>query len=120
MRFEYETPEDFATSRLEGLASGDGMFVDTPFTVPVGRSFVALIRIASTGEEIDLPCEVVSSNLGSDRSTVGMGMGLVFRGLSEDRLSRLRALRAAGSAGPDEASAADEATDEAADATSAS
>ena len=73
------------------------MFVDTPFTLRVGRGFVARIRIASTGEEIDLPCEVVSSNLASDHVTAGMGMGLRFKGLSEDRLSQLRALRAASS-----------------------
>ncbi len=85
------------------------MFINTPFAVAVGRSFVARIEIVSTGDEIELPCAVVSSNVGNDHSTMSLGMGVRFTGLSEKLLLELRALRAAGVEALDAASAASKA-----------
>ena len=68
------------------------MFVKTPFAVPVGHSFVARIHVEETGEEFDFPCVVVSSNLGAEITTSGMGMGVRFV-LSAERRAQLRSLR---------------------------
>lgn len=106
LRLEFATAEEFADSKLPGLASGDGMFINTPFTMPVGRSFVARVHIEDTGEEVDLPCAVVSSNVGADHSTLSMGMGVRFVGLSGAQQAKLRELRAEGQGGDSPASEA--------------
>jgi hypothetical protein len=98
LRLEFATPSAFVETHLEGLTGGDGIFLNTPFAMPVGRSFVAVVHIESTGEEIHLPCAVVSANVGSDHSTINMGMGVRFGPLSDEQREQLRALRAAGGA----------------------
>ena len=98
LRLEFATPRAFVDAHLDGLSAGDGMFLHTPFAMDVGRSFVAVIHIESTDEEIHLPCAVVSANVGSDHSTVHMGMGVRFEALSEQQNAQLRALGAAGGA----------------------
>ena len=72
------------------------MFIDTSFAVPVGRSFVACVRVASTEEEIDLPCAVVSSNVADDFSTRSLGMGVRFELLSGAAKAQLDDLLARG------------------------
>jgi len=93
LRVEFATTAAFVASELKSLAKGDGMFVKTPFAVPVGHSFVARIHVEETGEELDLPCVVVSSNLGADNTTSGTGMGVRFVALSAERRAQLRSLR---------------------------
>ena len=95
LRIEFTSPREFADCQLAGLTSGDGMFINTPFAVRVGRSFLARVLIASTGGEIVLRCAVVSANVANDHTTTTMGMGVRFTQLSDDERAELRVLRGA-------------------------
>ena len=104
LQVKFATTAAFAASKLAGLASGDGMFINTPFSVTIGRGFVARIQIEETGEELELSCAVVSSNMGADQTTTGLGIGVRFLALSAEKQAQLRRLRGQEATDPDPAS----------------
>ena len=109
LRLEFRTPVDFVAAQLPGLASGEGMFINTAFAVEVGEKFLACVLIASTGQELELPCIVVSANTGGEHSTMSLGMGVRFSGVPESELAKLRLLWPAAAADCQGAEVAEEA-----------
>jgi hypothetical protein len=57
-----------------------GLFLATPFTAPVGTKLLVRVHLEKTGEDVEIPCTVVTS-IGENIHTLGstnMGMGLKF------------------------------------------
>jgi len=79
---QYETRDQLHESLITNVSRG-GMFISTAFPLEIGTEFILCIRIDTTGEAIELPCEVVSHNIGPDLSTSMLGMGLRFGRLAE-------------------------------------
>jgi uncharacterized protein (TIGR02266 family) len=80
----FEIPEAFQEAIISNISHG-GVFVSTTHPPDIGTKLTLNLRIESTGVRLDLPCLVVSQNVGANFSTDRLGMGLRFSelGLSE-------------------------------------
>jgi len=58
-----------------------GLFISTPFGLEIGSEFIVRLDLGDTGEVIEVPCEVVSNNVGEDLSSLRLGMGVKFKNL---------------------------------------
>jgi uncharacterized protein (TIGR02266 family) len=79
----YETPEAFQEATIANL-SETGVFVSTAFPLEIGSKLTLNMHIESSGERLEIPCVVVSRNVGSDFSTQVLGMGLRFTEMSRE------------------------------------
>ncbi|MCG8590474.1 MAG: PilZ domain-containing protein [Proteobacteria bacterium] len=64
--------------------SRSGLFINTPFPPEVGTTITLCIHIESTGETIEVPCDVISNNVGEGFDTNVLGMGVCFRQMPPD------------------------------------
>jgi len=89
MLAEFENFEHLREAVIENVSRG-GVFVSTPFAAEIGTDLILRIFVEESGERVDIPCEVVSNNVGNDFTTEVLGMGLKFKGLTSDQLQAVR------------------------------
>lgn len=77
----YATPEAFHKATLTNISRG-GVFVSTAFPAEIGDKITLCLEVASSGTKLELPCTVVSQNVGSGFDTQTLGMGLRFGALT--------------------------------------
>ena len=68
------------------------MFVATDQLLEIGTRFQLSIRVAETGEQLEVPVEVVSHNARPDRAVFESGMGLRFCEMEPELRARFEAL----------------------------
>jgi uncharacterized protein (TIGR02266 family) len=73
---------------MKNLSAG-GIFVATESPLPLGTPFNVRIRIERTGEEIELPGEVVSVGASANLAEEEHGMGIRFVHLTEAQLKQV-------------------------------
>ncbi len=96
---EFNRPESLARAQIGNVTRG-GLFVSTPFGPEIGTRLILRVRIESTGDELVLPGEVVSNNVGDGFSTSELGFGVRFDRLPAALKGRLDALLDRGGADP--------------------
>lgn len=74
--------------------SRSGLFINTAFPEPVGTRIDLRLRVASTGELLEIPGRVVSNHVGRDLSKRKLGMGVCFLSVPPAVRARLDALYA--------------------------
>jgi uncharacterized protein (TIGR02266 family) len=74
---EYRSRDSLRSAMITNLSRG-GVFINTAFAPEIGARFTLCLRIDETQEAVDVPCEVVSHNVGDGFSTQTLGMGLKF------------------------------------------
>ncbi len=79
---QYGTRNQLRDALLTNVSRG-GVFINTAFPPEIGAKFTLCIRVDETREAVDLPCEVVSHNVGDGFSTQTLGMGLKFGSLDD-------------------------------------
>jgi len=79
---EFASAEDLKHAVIRNVSRG-GLFITSAFVPEIGTQIVVLLRVGPQGEKIEIPCEVVSKNVGNDFTTQSLGMGLRFGALSE-------------------------------------
>jgi len=78
----FESRGEVRKCLMKNLSAG-GIFVATEAPLPLGTPFNVRIHIERTGEEIELPGEVVSVGASVDLSAEQHGMGIRFVNLSD-------------------------------------
>ena len=81
MKVSFQTNEGVARAVMTNLSRG-GLFINTAFPAPLGTRLELALRIDSTGEELHIPAEVVSQNVGGGYDTQNLGMGVRFLALT--------------------------------------
>ena len=84
MLVQYRTTDQLKEAVASKVSRG-GLFINTPFAPDVGTTFMLIIQIDETGESVEVPCEVVSTNVDSALSSRHLGMGVKFIGLGSDQ-----------------------------------
>jgi Tfp pilus assembly protein PilZ len=79
---EFASSEDLKHAVIRNVSRG-GLFISTSFVPEIGTQLVVLLSVGSEGEKVEIPCEVVSKNVGSDFTTQSLGMGVRFGALSD-------------------------------------
>ena len=69
-----------------------GVFIATTSPLPIGTPFVVRLHIEESGEDLELPGEVVSQDMSADLSHEQRGMGIRFVNLSDDQRKRVNDL----------------------------
>ncbi len=82
LNVEFESRGEIKKCLIKNLSSG-GIFVASESPLPLGTPFNVRIRIEDTGEEIELPGEVVSVGVSANLAEQKHGMGIRFVNLSE-------------------------------------
>jgi len=82
LNVDFESRGEVRKCMMKNLSAG-GIFVATESPLPIGTPFNVRIRIEKTGEEIELPGEIVSVGVGADLAHNEHGMGIRFINLSE-------------------------------------
>jgi uncharacterized protein (TIGR02266 family) len=82
LNVDFESRGEIRKCMMKNLSAG-GIFVATESPLPIGTPFNVRIRIEKTGEEIELPGEVVSVGVGADLAHNEHGMGIRFINLTE-------------------------------------
>lgn len=80
LKVGFKSERSLQRAVIRNLSRG-GVFVATPFAADVGTSLELLLRIDDTGELVEIPGVVVSSNVSDGISTARMGMGVRFERL---------------------------------------
>jgi uncharacterized protein (TIGR02266 family) len=110
LNVNFESRGEVRKCMMKNLSAG-GIFVATESPLPLGTPFNVRIRIETTGEEIELPGEVVSVGASADLAGEQHGMGIRFVHLDEAQLELVaefseqamkKAIEGAGGASPDE------------------
>jgi Tfp pilus assembly protein PilZ len=81
---EVESQDKLREAVIRNISLG-GLFIDTPIVLAIGESFTLCIRVGATGERVDVPCEVVSSNVGPDFDVPSTGIGVKFGTLGPEQ-----------------------------------
>jgi uncharacterized protein (TIGR02266 family) len=81
----FESRGDVRECMMKNLSTG-GIFVATESPLPIGTPFNVRIRIERTGEEVELPGEVVSVGVSANLAEEKHGMGIRFVHLTEDQI----------------------------------
>jgi len=82
LNVNFESRGEVRKCLMKNLSAG-GIFVATESPLPIGTPFNVRIRIERTGEEIELPGEVVSVGVSANLSKEQHGMGIRFAHLTE-------------------------------------
>jgi uncharacterized protein (TIGR02266 family) len=82
LNVNFESRGEVSKCLMKNLSAG-GIFVATESPLPLGTPFNVRIRIERTGEEIELPGEVVSVGASADLAEEKHGMGIRFVNLNE-------------------------------------
>ncbi len=84
LNVNFESRGEVRKCLMKNLSTG-GIFVATESPLPIGTPFNVRIRIEKTGENVELPGEVVTVGVGADLSQKEHGMGVRFVNLNEDQ-----------------------------------
>lgn len=84
MLVEYRSHDQLKEAIISNVSKG-GLFINTRFPPAIGTTFVLIIRVDATGERVEVPCEVVSTNLGGSMKPQQQGMGVKFIGLGAEQ-----------------------------------
>jgi uncharacterized protein (TIGR02266 family) len=110
LNVNFESRGEVSKCLMKNLSAG-GIFVATESPLPIGTPFNVRIRIERTGEEIELPGEVVSVGASADLAVEEHGMGIRFVNLTEVQLKQVaefsedamkKAIGGAGNTPPDD------------------
>jgi uncharacterized protein (TIGR02266 family) len=82
LNVSFESRGEVRKCLMKNLSAG-GIFVATNSPLPIGTPFNVRIRIEKTGEEIELPGEVVSVGASADLAHDEHGMGIRFVNLTD-------------------------------------
>ena len=82
LNVNFESLGEIRKCLMKNLSAG-GIFVATESPLPIGTPFNVHIRIEKTGEDVQLPGEVVSVGASADLSAEKHGMGIRFVNLTE-------------------------------------
>jgi uncharacterized protein (TIGR02266 family) len=82
LNVDFESRGEVRKCMMKNLSAG-GIFVATEWPLPLGTPFNVRIRIERTGEEIELPGEVVSVGASANLAEEKHGMGIRFVHLDE-------------------------------------
>jgi Tfp pilus assembly protein PilZ len=96
---EFRDPLSLNRARIHNLNRG-GIFVGTPFPPDLGTQLELRLRVRSTGDELLLPCEVVTNHVGDGFATQDLGMGLQLKPLPPLVKDKLEKLFVAGGGAP--------------------
>jgi len=77
----YRSPGELRQAIIRNVSRG-GLFIETAFAPPVGTRLQVRLRVDDGGEEVEVPCEVVSVNISADLGARRPGMGVKFDHLS--------------------------------------
>ena len=84
LNVDFESRGEIKKCLMKNLSAG-GIFVATESPLPIGTPFNVRIRIEKTGEEVELPGEVVTLGASANLAEEVHGMGIRFVNLSEDQ-----------------------------------
>jgi uncharacterized protein (TIGR02266 family) len=84
LNVNFESLGEIRKCLMKNLSAG-GIFVATESPLPIGTPFNVHIRIEKTGEDVQLPGEVVSVGASADLSAEKHGMGIRFVNLSDSQ-----------------------------------
>jgi uncharacterized protein (TIGR02266 family) len=84
LNVNFESRGEVRKCLMQNLSAG-GIFVATESPLPIGTPFNVRIRIEKTGEEVELPGEVVSVGVSANLAEEKHGMGIRFVHLTEDQ-----------------------------------
>jgi uncharacterized protein (TIGR02266 family) len=84
LNVDFESRGEIRKCLMKNLSAG-GIFVATESPLPIGTPFNVRIRIEKTGEEVELPGEVVSLGVSPDLAEEAHGMGIRFVNLTADQ-----------------------------------
>jgi uncharacterized protein (TIGR02266 family) len=82
LNVNFESRGEIRKCLMKNLSAG-GIFVATESPLPIGTPFNVHIRIEKTGEEVELPGEVVSVGVSANLAEKEHGMGIRFVNLTE-------------------------------------
>ena len=82
LNVNFESRGEVSKCLMKNLSAG-GIFVATESPLPIGTPFNVRIRIEKTGEEVELPGEVVSVGVSANLAEEAHGMGIRFVNLNE-------------------------------------
>jgi uncharacterized protein (TIGR02266 family) len=94
MLVQFKTRDQLQEAMITNVSQG-GLFINTPFSPNVGTKFTLCLRVDATREAVDVPCQVVSANVGDDFSTRDFGMGVKFINLNSQQREAVEVLFAA-------------------------
>jgi len=94
MLVQYRSHDQLKDAIISNVSKG-GLFISTPYPPEIGTTFVLIIRVDTSGETVEVPCEVVSVNPGSSTRPHQQGMGVKFIGLGTDQRRAVEHLFAA-------------------------
>jgi uncharacterized protein (TIGR02266 family) len=81
LNVNFESRGEVRKCMMKNLSAG-GIFVATESPLPIGTPFNVRVRIERTGEEVELPGEVVSIGVSANLSQEEHGMGIRFVNLT--------------------------------------
>lgn len=84
MLVDYRSHDQLREAIIRNVSKG-GLFISTPCPPEIGSTFVLIIRVDATGESVEVPCEVVSTNIGGNMKPHQQGMGVKFIGLCAEQ-----------------------------------
>ncbi len=82
LNVDFESRGEVRKCMMKNLSAG-GIFVATESPLPIGTPFNVRIRIGKTGEEVELPGEVVTLGVTANLAEKTNGMGIRFVNLTE-------------------------------------
>ncbi len=82
LNVDFESRGEVRKCLMKNLSAG-GIFVATESPLPIGTPLNVRIRVERTGEEIELPGEVVSVEVSANLAEEERGMGIRFVNLDE-------------------------------------
>jgi uncharacterized protein (TIGR02266 family) len=88
LNVNFESRGEVSKCLMKNLSAG-GIFVATESPLPIGTPFNVRIRIERTGEDIELPGEVVSVGASADLAAEEHGMGIRFVNLTEVQIKQV-------------------------------
>jgi len=84
LNVSFESRGEVRKCMMKNLSAG-GIFVASESPLPIGTPFNVRIHIEKTGEEVELPGEVVSVGASADLAHDEHGMGIRFVNLTEEQ-----------------------------------
>jgi len=91
LNVDFDSRGEVRKCMMQNLSAG-GIFIATESPLPIGTHFDVRIRIEKTGEEIELPGEVVSVGVSANLAQEKHGMGVRFVHLTEAQLQQVTEL----------------------------
>jgi uncharacterized protein (TIGR02266 family) len=82
LNVNFESRGEVRKCLMKNLSAG-GIFVATESPLPIGTPFNVRIRVEKTGEDVELPGEVVSVGVSANLAEEEHGMGIRFVNLTE-------------------------------------